>query len=101
MGTYNYHCFNTENRDQCNTCSKNGQVLIDEQGEFECPCDNSSLKLIGELNGSAAIKTPTINRIAEASRKKRNADHFRKEVLPSITDPDAKRHHIKKAGYKS
>lgn len=101
MATYNYHCFNTKGREGCDTCSNNGQVLIDEQGDFNCPCDESDLKLIGELNGSAAIKTPTINRMAQEARKKRNANHFKKEILPTIGDKDARRHHLKKAGYKS
>jgi uncharacterized Zn finger protein (UPF0148 family) len=98
---FNYHCFNTENRKECESCSNNGQVLIEEQGEFVCPCNGSSLKLIGEINGSAAIKTPTINRMSEASRKKRNKEHFIKNDLPTITDKDAKRHHLNKLGYKN
>lgn len=48
-----------------------------------------------------SIKTPTMNRFLDQSRRKRNSDHFKKEVLPTITDPDARKHHLNKAGYKS
>jgi hypothetical protein len=99
MGNYNYHCFNTQDRDKCDSCSKAGQVVIEEEGEFQCPCDGSSLKLIGELNGCAAIKTPTRNRFLDVDRKKRNRKHFEREVLPTM-DSDSKRHHLSKIGKK-
>ncbi len=95
MPTYNYVCFNSSDRSQCEFCCKNGMVQIDELDSFTCPNNGSDLKHIGQVS-SVSIKTPTRNRFLDISRKQRNKEHFKKEVLPTITDKDSVNHHIKK-----
>lgn len=98
---FNYHCFNSEDRPHCNQCSKDGQVLANEKAAYICPCNGEALKLLGEIGGSAAVKTPTRTMFNLSERKQRNRKHFKNDVLPTIADPDAKNHHVKKLGYKS
>lgn len=97
---FNYHCFNTADREKCNTCSKDGQVIADEPDEYDCPCNsNLLLKLMGEIPSGGIIGLRKEQNLKQ--RRERNKAHFKREVLPSITDTDAKKHHFKKLGIKS
>lgn len=53
-----------------------------------------------EVNAPAVMIKMTSPQI-KADRRKRNHKHFKNEVLPSITDPDARKHHLNKIGKKS
>lgn len=42
------------------------------------------------------IKTPTANRVRQASRKKRNLDHFKKQVYPTMKRGSQEQQHFAK-----
>lgn len=42
------------------------------------------------------IKTPTANRVRQAQRKKRNTDHFKKEIYPNFKPNSLERKHFSK-----
>lgn len=98
---YNYHCFNAEDREHCNQCdSKGGVKSSEKRDDFICPRNHSLLKLMGESVAGGIAPKMTREQI-KADRTKRSRKHFQEHVLPTITDVDARRHHLKKQGYKS
>lgn len=54
-----------------------------------------------EVPETPMLKTPTANRVRQASRKLRNTNHFKKEVYPTLKRGSTEqRHHAKKHGLK-
>lgn len=67
--------------------------------EITCHCLKKGVRMELAYLVAPTIKTPTRNRLLNISRKKRNKDHFNKEILPDL-EQDTKIHHLKKAGKK-
>lgn len=64
-----------------------------------CFCTKKGTLMVQTFINAPCIKTPTRNRLLNESRKARNKDHFKKEVLPTM-GVDGQIHHAKKAGKK-
>lgn len=64
----------------------------------ECGCEVNVCDIYEpEVNDSfIMIKTPTANRVRQASRKKRNLDHFKKQVYPTLKRGSQEQHHFAK-----
>lgn len=96
---YNYHCFNTANRDECTQCSSTGGVKSDDNAPFVCPHSQDLLKLMGETVVGKLAPRMTKAEIKK-DRTERSHKDFVNNVLPTINDQDVKKHHLKKIGYK-
>lgn len=65
--------------------------------EITCYCSNpNGTRMLQAYLTAPGIKTPTRNRFNLAQRKVRNKKHFKQHVLPTITDPQTRQHHINK-----
>lgn len=93
---YNYLCFNSKNRNRCDSCSSTGQVLSEKKCRPRCPFTDNPLKLMGEIYAGGIIGLRKEQNLKQ--RRQRNRNHFIKYDLPDVTDPDVKRHHLKKLG---
>lgn len=67
--------------------------------EITCFCTKKGTRMERCYVTPCSVVTPTSKLFMNASRKKRNKDHFKKEVLPTLGQ-DEKIHHTKKLGYK-
>jgi hypothetical protein len=98
---YNFHCFNATNRNECTSCNSKGDVILDKNKPLTCPHNETfELKLMGESVAGAIGPKMTKQQIV-VDRKQRSRKHFKNEVLPTIQDKDARKHHLNKAGFKS
>lgn len=67
--------------------------------EITCHCESEGVRMKQIFISAPGIKTPTRDRLLHIDRKKRNKNHFNKEVLPTL-GRDERIHHLKKSGKK-
>lgn len=98
MPTYDYSCTKCGNVKEVFHSISELEIPSEETLEEITCCDRV---MVQAFITAPAVKTPTASHFITKDRKKRNKDHFKKEVLPSIIDKDAKKHHLNKLGIKS
>lgn len=102
--SFNYHCFNTEHRDKCEFCNSKGDLILptgDDEGKCHCPHNmNEELKCMGENPSGLKVGKMTSDQIKK-EKKARSHKDFVKNVLPTISDPDVRKTHLKRIGKNS
>lgn len=98
MPTYDYICLKCKTEiEVLHTIAELEKPSPETKEEITC-CGKLMVRHYPS-DSAPAIKTPTNRILMDKSRRKRNKDHFKKEVLPTM-DRDSAIHHQKKLGYK-
>jgi hypothetical protein len=102
MPTYDYQCpsCGTIKEDIIHSITEINNPSKETLLQITCNCEKKGVKMNLYFGSAPSIKTPTRNRFLHKDRKKRNHNHFKKEILPTL-DNDSKKHHFKKLGIKS
>lgn len=101
MPIYDYSCTfcNNIKEDIFHSIDEIDNPTPETREEITCYCRKEGNKMHIVYQTPPSIKTPTRSRLLNVSRKKRNKNHFNKEILPDL-EQDSKIHHLKKAGRK-
>lgn len=91
----NYWCSNSEKRKDCGVCNSKGDVVIDQEGTYHCPNDETiELKLMGRTTFSVGNKLPP--KEIKKDRQKRSTENFIKEHLPTFDSRSQEGKHFRK-----
>ena len=101
MPFYDYSCPNCGNIKEDVLHSIKELVKPSKELVKETTCNDCGIRMKQCFISAPSVSTPTSKEYLTRSRKQRNKNHFKKEVLPTIADKDSKNHHIRKLGYKN
>lgn len=95
---YNYWCHNRKKDQDCDFCNSKGDIKSDEKFKGATCYNNEKikLKLMGQDTNIGVGEKMKHRPKAEA--KKRSSDHFKKEILPTLSRRE-KAYFKKKKGY--
>lgn len=97
---YNYWCPNRINNPNCTFCNSKGDIQEDSKLKGATCFDDQDvkLKLMGESISVSFNTGQFKGGRPKKEAKKRSSDHFKKEILPTLSRRD-KAHFKKKKGY--